>query len=72
MRAVVQRVSQAGVHIDGSEHSRIGPGLLVLLGVEEGDTGKDAELVANKIVQLRVFDDPSGRMNLSCSTLMVR
>ena len=65
MRAVVQRVTEAAVHIDESEHSRIGPGLLVLVGVEEGDGAKDAEFLASKIVQLRVFEDPSGRMNLS-------
>ena len=65
MRAVVQRVSEAAVWIGGEEHSRIGPGLLVLVGVEEGDTGADAEQLASKVVQLRVFDDVEGRMNLS-------
>lgn len=65
MRAVVQRVRDAAVHIDNTEHSRIGPGLLVLVGVEKGDSGKDAEFLANKIVQLRMFEDQSGRMNLS-------
>lgn len=65
MRAVVQRVRHATVHIDDTEHSRIGHGLLVLVGVEEGDTGKDAEFLANKIVGLRVFEDQSGRMGLS-------
>jgi D-tyrosyl-tRNA(Tyr) deacylase len=65
VRAVVQRVSQAAVHIDGAEHSRIGPGLLALVGVEQGDTAADAELLAGKILQLRIFEDESGRMNRS-------
>jgi len=65
VRAVVQRVSEAAVYIEGAEHSRIGPGLLVLVGVAQGDTPDDAELLANKIMQLRVFEDSSGRMNLS-------
>lgn len=65
MRAVVQRVSEAAVYIEGTEHSRIGPGLLVLVGVAQGDTPNDAELLANKIIQQSVFEDSSGRMNLS-------
>jgi D-tyrosyl-tRNA(Tyr) deacylase len=65
VRAVVQRVSEAAVYIEGTEHSRIGPGLLVLVGVAQGDTPNDAELLANKIIQQSVFEDSSGRMNLS-------
>jgi D-tyrosyl-tRNA(Tyr) deacylase len=58
-------VSEAAVYIEGTEHSRIGPGLLVLVGVAQGDTPNDAELLANKIIQQSVFEDSSGRMNLS-------
>jgi len=65
MRAVVQRVSRAAVHIDGAEHSRIGPGLLVLVGVEAGDSSEDAEILAGKVAGLRVFEDETGRMNRS-------
>lgn len=65
MRAVVQRVSSAAVRIDGKEHSRIADGLVVLLGVEDGDSGEDAEHLAGKVVQLRIFDDENGRMNRS-------
>jgi D-tyrosyl-tRNA(Tyr) deacylase len=65
MRAVVQRVSGASVTVDGEELSRIGPGLLVLLGVREGDTDEDAEKLARKLGALRVFQDDEGRMNLS-------
>jgi D-tyrosyl-tRNA(Tyr) deacylase len=65
MRAVVQRVREAAVQIDGQWHSRIGPGLLVLLGVENGDTAGDLEWLAGKIARLRVFPDGEGVMNLS-------
>ena len=65
MRAVVQRVRKAAVHIKGTEHSRIGPGLLVLIGIEKGDTAQDAKFLAKKITHLRMFEDHSGRMNLS-------
>jgi D-tyrosyl-tRNA(Tyr) deacylase len=63
MRALVQRVSEAAVSVDGSEVSRIGPGLLVLLGVRDGDTGGEADRLADKVRALRVFDDADGRMN---------
>jgi D-tyrosyl-tRNA(Tyr) deacylase len=65
MRAVVQRVSEASVAVDGEELARIGTGLLVLLGVRDGDTDEDAEKIARKLTALRVFADDEGRMNLS-------
>jgi D-tyrosyl-tRNA(Tyr) deacylase len=65
VRAVIQRVRKAAVRIDDTVHARIGPGLLVLVGVEEGDSSQDAETLVNKVVQLRVFEDDSGRMNRS-------
>ncbi len=65
MRAVVQRVTRAGVEIGGEEVSRIGPGLLVLLGVGEGDGETDADYMARKIADLRIFEDDEGRMNRS-------
>jgi D-tyrosyl-tRNA(Tyr) deacylase len=60
---VIQRVSKARVVIDGSEHSRIDAGMLVLLGVEKGDTEDDAQGLARKIVELRIFEDDAGKMN---------
>ena len=65
MRAVIQRVSQARVIIEGMEHSHIGPGILVLLGVEKEDSEKDAEMLAQRIVELRIFEDEAGKMNRS-------
>lgn len=65
MRAVVQRVSEAGVSINGAIHSRIGKGLLVFVGVERGDDEKDIDYIASKISTLRIFDDEAGRMNRS-------
>ena len=67
MRAVIQRVSSARVVIDGQEHSRIGPGLLVLVGVEKDDTPEDAATLARRIVELRIFEDEAGKMNRSIS-----
>jgi D-tyrosyl-tRNA(Tyr) deacylase len=63
VRALVQRVSRAAVSVDGDEVSRIGPGLLVLLGVRDGDGEREADRLADKVRALRVFDDPDGRMN---------
>jgi D-tyrosyl-tRNA(Tyr) deacylase len=65
VRAVVQRVSQAAVVVDGEEVARIGRGLLVLLGVSSGDGPEEADWVARKLERLRVFEDDEGRMNLS-------
>jgi len=63
MRALVQRVSQAAVDVEGERVARIGPGLLVLLGVRRGDSAEDADRLADKVRALRIFDDPDGRMN---------
>jgi len=65
MKAVIQRVDSASVSIDGIEISRIGAGLLVLLGVEKGDCEKDADFLLDKMIQLRIFEDGEGKMNLS-------
>lgn len=65
MRTVIQRVSQASVTIDGLVKSEIGPGLLILLGIEDADTEEDIDWLAKKIVQLRIFGDENGLMNLS-------
>ncbi|MGH2923332.1 MAG: D-aminoacyl-tRNA deacylase [Solirubrobacterales bacterium] len=63
MRALVQRVSQAAVDVEGERVAQIGPGLLVLLGVSKDDSEEEADRLADKIAQLRVFDDAEGRMN---------
>ena len=65
MRAVVQRVSSASVEVNGQDVSSIDRGLLVLLGVANGDTDRDAEWLADKIAGLRIFEDDAGKMNLS-------
>jgi D-tyrosyl-tRNA(Tyr) deacylase len=65
MRAVIQRVSTARVVIEGQEYSRIGHGILVLLGVEKEDTVEDAQMLARRIVELRIFEDEAGKMNRS-------
>lgn len=63
MRALVQRVTEASVTVDGERIAKIGPGMLVLLGVRRGDTEQDADHVARKLTNLRIFDDDEGRMN---------
>lgn len=63
MRAVVQRVSSASVTVDGDVVAAIGPGLLVLLGVADDDSGEEANELAGKIVRLRIFADESGRFD---------
>ena len=65
MRALVQRVSEAAVSVEGEEVARIGPGLLVLLGIRRGDGAEEADRLARKLLALRVFQDPEGRMNLA-------
>lgn len=65
MRTVIQRVKYAAVGIDGREYSRIGPGLLVLLGIEDADTAEDIHWLSSKIVQLRIFDDENKVPNIS-------
>src|SRR3954452_8215055 len=65
MRALVQRVSQASVTVDGEPVAQIGPGMLVLLGVKRGDTEADADRIARKLLALRIFEDDDGRMNRS-------
>ena len=65
MKALVQRVRQASVTIEEKLYSQIGQGLLVLQGVEKGDTEKEAEWIAKKISALRIFEDDAGKMNLS-------
>jgi D-tyrosyl-tRNA(Tyr) deacylase len=65
MRAVIQRVSEASVTVDGHIVGAIGRGLLILLGVSHTDTATDAILLAAKIAQLRIFSDQEGKFNLS-------
>ena len=65
MRAVVQRVTNADVKIDGRENGKIDNGLLVLLGVGNGDTEEDMKYIADKIIKLRIFSDEHDKMNLS-------
>ncbi len=63
MRALVQRVTSAAVHVNGKTVAAIGPGLLVLLGVTHDDTQRQADRLADKVAALRVFPDAEGRMN---------
>jgi D-aminoacyl-tRNA deacylase len=65
MRAVIQRVTKAAVRIGGKEHAFISQGLLVLLGIEDADTGEDVTWLSSKIVNLRIFNDREGVMDLS-------
>lgn len=65
MRAVIQRVTQCRLEIDDREYSRIGNGLLVLIGIEEADNQEDIDWLAAKIARLRIFDDAQGVMNIS-------
>lgn len=65
MRTVIQRVRDADVSVDGKISGSIGRGLVVLLGVEEGDSEKDADYLADKVAGLRIFEDEDGNMNIS-------
>ena len=65
MKAVVQRVKSASVDVEGERVGAIDAGLLVLLGVEQGDTEDDARFLADKVARLRIFEDDAGKMNLS-------
>ena len=65
MRCVIQRVGRAEVTIEARTVGRIGPGLLVLVGVEEGDASADADWVAEKVARMRIFADDDGKMNRS-------
>jgi D-tyrosyl-tRNA(Tyr) deacylase len=69
MRAVVQRVKGAKVEVEGRTVGEIGQGVLVLVGVGQGDTEKDSEYLANKIAHLRIFSDDQGLMNLSLTEI---
>jgi D-tyrosyl-tRNA(Tyr) deacylase len=65
VRAVVQRVSEASVGVDGRVTGSIGPGLCVLVGVGAGDSQEDARWLADKVLELRIFEDELGKMNRS-------
>ena len=65
MKVVIQRVNEASVSIDGQVAGAIQKGLMVLLGIETADTMEDVDWLSNKIVQMRIFDDAEGVMNLS-------
>lgn len=64
MKAVIQRVREASVEVDGNITGSIGTGILILLGVETGDTEKDADWLVKKIIEFRIFEDNDGKMNL--------
>jgi D-aminoacyl-tRNA deacylase len=65
MRALVQRVSEASVEVENVVSGKIGLGILVFLGIHEADTVAEADYLANKVIQLRIFPDKEGKMNLS-------
>ena len=69
MKALIQRVSKADVTVEGESTGRIGDGLLVFLGVGHNDTEKEADLLAQKIVNLRIFEDENARMNRSLADI---
>ena len=69
MRAVIQRVAEASVTIDGEVFSAIGPGLLILLGIEDADNQEDRDWLCRKIAALRIFNDENGVMNLSVTDI---
>jgi len=65
MRALIQRVTQAHVDVEGVTAGEIGGGILILLGIEQSDSVREADYLVNKIIDLRIFDDSQGKMNLS-------
>jgi len=65
LKALLQRVTEASVSVAGEVVGRVGGGLVVLLGVANGDTEKDAQYLAQKIINLRIFSDEAGKFNLS-------
>lgn len=65
MKAVIQRVSEASVSVEGEVVGEIGAGVLVLLGVHQDDTGDEIPLLADKLINLRIFEDDAGKLNLS-------
>ena len=65
MKAVIQRAESARVESEGETLGEIGQGLMILLGVTAGDTERDAELLCDKIIKMRIFSDENGKMNLS-------
>jgi D-aminoacyl-tRNA deacylase len=69
MRAVVQRVSRAGVDIGGNSTAKIGKGLVIFLGIRSGDSATDLEWMADKIIHLRIFPDGDGKMNISLADI---
>lgn len=69
MRAIIQRVKEASIFIDGSLYSSICQGLLVFIGIEDSDKQEDGEWLAGKIMRLRIFNDNQGIMNLSVSEI---
>ncbi|MDE6271832.1 MAG: D-tyrosyl-tRNA(Tyr) deacylase [Muribaculaceae bacterium] len=69
MRVVIQRVTEARVRVNGDVKGEIGPGLMVLVGVEQGDTEADVDWLASKTVGLRIFNDESGVMNLPVTSI---
>jgi len=69
MRVIIQRVKKASVEIENRLHSKVGQGMLVLLGIEDADDTGDLEWLIGKIIKLRIFDDEQGVMNLSINQI---